>query len=45
MIGGGRPLEGVVTISGAKNSAIALIPAAILPNLKLFWIIYRPLVM
>jgi UDP-N-acetylglucosamine 1-carboxyvinyltransferase len=30
MIGGGRPLEGVVTISGAKNSAIALIPAAIL---------------
>ena len=32
MIGGGRPLEGVVTISGAKNSAIALIPAAILPE-------------
>ncbi|QSF45231.1 MULTISPECIES: UDP-N-acetylglucosamine 1-carboxyvinyltransferase [Paenibacillus] len=30
MIGGGRPLKGVVTISGAKNSAIALIPAAIL---------------
>ncbi len=30
MIEGGRPLEGVVTISGAKNSAIALIPAAIL---------------
>ncbi|ASA25091.1 UDP-N-acetylglucosamine 1-carboxyvinyltransferase [Paenibacillus donghaensis] len=30
MIGGGRPLQGVVTISGAKNSAIALIPAAIL---------------
>ncbi|SEU31930.1 UDP-N-acetylglucosamine 1-carboxyvinyltransferase [Paenibacillus sp. NFR01] len=30
MIGGGRRLEGVVTISGAKNSAIALIPAAIL---------------
>ncbi|UQZ34299.1 UDP-N-acetylglucosamine 1-carboxyvinyltransferase [Paenibacillus sp. PK3_47] len=30
MIGGGRPLEGTVTISGAKNSAIALIPAAIL---------------
>lgn len=30
MVGGGRPLEGVVTISGAKNSAIALIPAAIL---------------
>lgn len=32
MIGGGRPLEGVVTISGAKNSAIALIPAAILAD-------------
>lgn len=30
MIGGGRPLQGVVTVSGAKNSAIALIPAAIL---------------
>ncbi|KGE19876.1 UDP-N-acetylglucosamine 1-carboxyvinyltransferase [Paenibacillus wynnii] len=30
MIDGGRPLQGVVTISGAKNSAIALIPAAIL---------------
>lgn len=30
MIDGGRPLKGVVTISGAKNSAIALIPAAIL---------------
>ncbi|NMO97920.1 UDP-N-acetylglucosamine 1-carboxyvinyltransferase [Paenibacillus lemnae] len=30
MISGGRPLQGTVTISGAKNSAIALIPAAIL---------------
>jgi len=30
MIDGGRPLQGLVTISGAKNSAIALIPAAIL---------------
>lgn len=30
MISGGRPLHGSVTISGAKNSAIALIPAAIL---------------
>lgn len=30
MISGGRPLHGTVTISGAKNSAIALIPAAIL---------------
>lgn len=27
---GGRPLRGTVSISGAKNSAIALIPAAIL---------------
>lgn len=30
MIAGGRPLRGTVQISGAKNSAIALIPAAIL---------------
>lgn len=30
MISGGRPLRGSVSISGAKNSAIALIPAAIL---------------
>lgn len=30
MISGGQPLHGTVTISGAKNSAIALIPAAIL---------------
>lgn len=30
MISGGRPLRGTVNISGAKNSAIALIPAAIL---------------
>lgn len=30
MIAGGRPLRGTVTISGAKNSAVALIPAAIL---------------
>jgi UDP-N-acetylglucosamine 1-carboxyvinyltransferase len=29
-IKGGRPLVGKVTISGAKNSAVALIPAAIL---------------
>src|SRR5690554_3520939 len=29
-IAGGRPLRGTVQISGAKNSAIALIPAAIL---------------
>ncbi|CAM3114764.1 UDP-N-acetylglucosamine 1-carboxyvinyltransferase [Paenibacillus sediminis] len=30
MISGGRPLHGTVQISGAKNSAIALLPAAIL---------------
>ena len=29
-IGGGRRLEGTVTISGAKNAAVAIIPAAIL---------------
>ncbi|MEB3101856.1 UDP-N-acetylglucosamine 1-carboxyvinyltransferase [Ferviditalea candida] len=32
MIAGGRPLRGTVQISGAKNSAIALIPAAILAD-------------
>lgn len=31
-IHGGRPLKGKVTISGAKNSAVALIPAAILAD-------------
>lgn len=30
MISGGRPLHGTVQISGAKNSAVALLPAAIL---------------
>lgn len=30
LIAGGAPLRGTVTISGAKNSAVALIPAAIL---------------
>jgi UDP-N-acetylglucosamine 1-carboxyvinyltransferase len=30
MVRGGRPLQGSVCISGAKNSAVALIPAAIL---------------
>ena len=30
MIRGGKPLRGTVQISGAKNSAVALIPAAIL---------------
>ena len=29
-IEGGRRLEGTVTISGAKNAAVAMIPAAIL---------------
>ncbi|MBU8905860.1 UDP-N-acetylglucosamine 1-carboxyvinyltransferase [Desertibacillus haloalkaliphilus] len=32
MIEGGSPLEGEVQISGAKNSAVALIPAAILAD-------------
>lgn len=32
MIRGGRPLRGTVTISGAKNSAVALLPAAILAD-------------
>ncbi|OJG71916.1 UDP-N-acetylglucosamine 1-carboxyvinyltransferase 1 [Enterococcus phoeniculicola] len=31
-INGNRPLKGEVTISGAKNSAVALIPAAILAD-------------
>lgn len=30
LIAGGRPLRGTITISGAKNSAVALIPAALL---------------
>lgn len=30
LIAGGRPLRGTIQISGAKNSAVALIPAAIL---------------
>ncbi|RBW68694.1 UDP-N-acetylglucosamine 1-carboxyvinyltransferase [Bacillus taeanensis] len=34
MIEGGYPLEGTVHISGAKNSAVALIPAAILAESK-----------
>lgn len=32
VINGARPLEGEITISGAKNSAVALIPAAILAD-------------
>ncbi|MCE7792450.1 UDP-N-acetylglucosamine 1-carboxyvinyltransferase [Salipaludibacillus sp. CUR1] len=34
LIEGGHSLEGTVTISGAKNSAVALIPAAILADSK-----------
>jgi len=30
VINGGKPLKGEVTISGAKNSTVALIPAAII---------------
>ena len=30
VINGGRPLQGEITISGAKNSVVALIPAIIL---------------
>lgn len=32
VINGGKPLKGEVTINGAKNSAVALIPAAILAD-------------
>lgn len=32
IVNGGRPLSGEITISGAKNSTVALIPAAILAN-------------
>lgn len=32
VINGGRPLEGWVTVSGAKNSVVALIPAIILAD-------------
>lgn len=32
MIRGGKPLHGTVTISGAKNSAIALLPAVVLAD-------------
>ena len=32
IITGGKPLKGEVTISGAKNAAVALIPATILAN-------------
>ncbi|MBR0351960.1 MAG: UDP-N-acetylglucosamine 1-carboxyvinyltransferase [Oscillospiraceae bacterium] len=32
VINGGRPLYGEVTVSGAKNAAVAIIPAALLVN-------------
>ena len=32
MIQGGRPLQGTVEISGAKNAAVAIIPAALMVN-------------
>ena len=32
IIHGGKPLSGVVTISGAKNAAVAILPAALLVN-------------
>ena len=34
VINGGRRLEGTVTISGAKNAAVAILPAALLVNGK-----------
>lgn len=30
IVNGGRPLYGEVTISGAKNAAVAIIPAALM---------------
>ena len=35
IINGGKKLEGEITISGAKNSAVALIPGAILCDEKI----------
>jgi UDP-N-acetylglucosamine 1-carboxyvinyltransferase len=35
MVAGGRPLRGTVQISGAKNSAVALIPTAILAETEI----------
>ena len=32
VIRGGKPLTGEITINGAKNSTVALIPAAILAD-------------
>ena len=33
-INGGKPLNGTVTISGAKNAAVAILPAALLVSGK-----------
>jgi UDP-N-acetylglucosamine 1-carboxyvinyltransferase len=41
MVAGGTPLKGSVTISGAKNSAIALLPAAILAESTVVSDLYR----
>ena len=30
VIHGGQPLEGVITVSGSKNSAVGIIPATVL---------------
>ena len=32
IITGGKPLKGEVTISGAKNAAVAILPATVLAN-------------
>ena len=32
VINGGKPLSGIVTISGAKNASLALMPATILAS-------------
>ena len=32
LIEGGKPLHGTVTISGAKNAAVAILPATLLVN-------------
>ena len=33
VINGGKPLKGEVRISGAKNAAVAILPAVLLPAL------------
>ena len=32
IIKGGNPLKGTVTVSGAKNAAVAILPAALLSD-------------